>query len=492
VTDHDHGTLKLRGWSVRRRLIVLFAIMIIPFVGFSVYRAYDIRSHLETDALETNLRLARGVAHSIDDYLLSTVGLLRVVAESEVVRSGDTAALDAWLVTTLPEHPYYQNLIYVDNEGNIRAAGLKPEDPGAVVNVADTAYYVRSMESAGVAIGDFMYGKISGNPVVHICYPVYATDGSRAGFVAAAMNLTRVQDRLMREQTEAHTSISVLDRSGMVVARNHDPESWVGRSVWDEFRVAEMLELGEGSGETVLEDGTRLVCSYTEVESAPWFVRVGVNEDHLAHLTATEIGAHYAVFVPIALIAVAGWLWIGRDVDRLHRDTQRLSLIDPLTGLWNGRAMRDDMARVHGEAERVGGRFAVLMVDLDNFKVYNDRYGHAAGDEALKVAAAALRESVRVGDRVFRYGGEEFCVVLPDIAPDDATVVAERVREAVAHVVIIPRPSAQPVPLSVSIGVASYPDDAPTVHELIQRADEALYHAKRTGRNRVVAYRPAV
>lgn len=149
---------------------------------------------------------------------------------------------------------------------------------------------------------------------------------------------------------------------------------------------------------------------------------------------------------------------------------------DGLTGLANRRTF--DRAMDVAVARGPGSPFAVLLVDLDHFKALNDRLGHQAGDDALRVTAALLQLACRDGDLAARYGGEEFAVVLPGLDSKDAVAVAERVREAVES-------ADGPTPVTASIGVACFPEHGRTVAELVGAADSALYLAKNEGRNRV-------
>jgi diguanylate cyclase (GGDEF)-like protein len=123
--------------------------------------------------------------------------------------------------------------------------------------------------------------------------------------------------------------------------------------------------------------------------------------------------------------------------------------------------------------------FTLATIDIDDFKQVNDSHGHPVGDEALCHVAEALRANVRGEDRVFRVGGEEFAVLLPGLSAEDALPVAERLRQAVASVSFA-------LPLRISIGLASWPTDASNREELLRRADEALYAAKRGGKDRTV------
>lgn len=162
-----------------------------------------------------------------------------------------------------------------------------------------------------------------------------------------------------------------------------------------------------------------------------------------------------------------------------------LAATDGLTGLWNHARMYDVLREEIRRSTRYKRALSVLMMDVDSFKTFNDNYGHPQGDQLLKTVAGILQQSVRNVDHVGRYGGEEFMVILPETFKDDACRLAERIRAHVeehAWVMIDERP----IRRTVSIGVAAYPEDALNANELVQRADEAMYRAKRAGKNRVL------
>jgi two-component system cell cycle response regulator len=165
-----------------------------------------------------------------------------------------------------------------------------------------------------------------------------------------------------------------------------------------------------------------------------------------------------------------------------------MALTDPLTGLYNQRYL---MRHLRGLlAATPGSRISVLMLDADHFKRVNDVYGHAAGDRALQLIAGALRGRTRVFDSLARYGGEEFVAVMPGSDPDDALAAAERLRTAIAELHFEPEPGTTH-PLTVSIGVASSEGRETTPEALLHAADQALYAAKRGGRNCVVQAKEA-
>src|SRR5262249_35679482 len=153
---------------------------------------------------------------------------------------------------------------------------------------------------------------------------------------------------------------------------------------------------------------------------------------------------------------------------------------DPLTGLANRRGLYEVMGGLRSQARPVMP-CALLALDLDHFKSYNDRFGHAAGDEVLRVVAEVLRSGTRPGDLLVRTGGEEFVVVLPGMGSNEALVVADRLRRAIAaHAWPL-----RPVTASFGVTVVSTTTKPVKLADLLDAADRALYHSKRTGRNRV-------
>jgi diguanylate cyclase (GGDEF)-like protein len=161
------------------------------------------------------------------------------------------------------------------------------------------------------------------------------------------------------------------------------------------------------------------------------------------------------------------------EISRLVSRLQGLARSDPLTGVPNRRVWEEELPRELERARRMGTPLCVAMVDLDNFKAYNDRFGHQAGDHVLKEAATLWRAQVRSTDLLARYGGEEFALLLPACALEDAIKIIERLRTVTPQV-------------TCSIGVACW-DFQESAGELFERADQALYAAKAAGRNRYVA-----
>ncbi|MFH1479761.1 MAG: diguanylate cyclase [Pseudomonadota bacterium] len=172
---------------------------------------------------------------------------------------------------------------------------------------------------------------------------------------------------------------------------------------------------------------------------------------------------------------------------QLFLQKERSALVDELTGLYNRRFFNQVIQREMEHAKRFDQPFSLLMLDVDHFKNYNDMFGHQAGDRALTELAEVLTRTARAIDHVVRYGGEEFALILPRADKTQALMAAERHRRAVE---IHPFSDKEKLPsgnLTVTIGMATCPNDALDALDLIQRADEALYKGKETGRNRAVS-----
>lgn len=176
---------------------------------------------------------------------------------------------------------------------------------------------------------------------------------------------------------------------------------------------------------------------------------------------------------------------LARQLEDANRRLADLALRDPLTGVHNRGYLEEFLAQEVTRAQRYGTSLVVAMLDLDDFKAYNDTQGHLAGDDVLRRVADVMRSCLRRSDLVARYGGEEFTVVLVGTHPDDAARVLERIRGAVASLSV---PGAEVLPwgsITLSVGAACFPHDGQTTRELLSRADDALYRAKAWGKNRV-------
>jgi len=167
---------------------------------------------------------------------------------------------------------------------------------------------------------------------------------------------------------------------------------------------------------------------------------------------------------------------------RLYAEAEQLARLDQLTGLWNRRHLEERIQIEIGRHSRYGGAFSLVILDLDFFKAFNDSYGHLAGDKLLRQLGALMRSLIRGTDEAFRYGGDEFAILLSQTAVQDAFDVAERVRERVVSEIKV-----GDTPVTASFGLASWPADGIRINEIMASADMALYYAKQNGGNQTRA-----
>jgi len=186
------------------------------------------------------------------------------------------------------------------------------------------------------------------------------------------------------------------------------------------------------------------------------------------------------------------------EIDReFQQQIHRLLVHDELTGLLTSKSFFSELRREAARAQSESRPFCVLMMDLDHFKDVNDTYGHLVGSKTLEVTGHVIKQALRAGDVAARFGGEEFAAFLLDANYPQGLVAAERVRLAVAeHAFPATRQDSTAAAathnITISIGVAAFPDDATDPIQLVELADSALYRAKRDGRNRICAYRPSL
>jgi diguanylate cyclase (GGDEF)-like protein len=179
---------------------------------------------------------------------------------------------------------------------------------------------------------------------------------------------------------------------------------------------------------------------------------------------------------------------VAKRTAELRSANERLStqaISDPLTGLYNRRYLADFVERELSRTRRGGHKTVFAMIDIDHFKHINDTFGHEAGDDVLRALSAFLRAQIRQEDLAFRYGGEEFLLVLPCATFDGIPGRIEKIREQITLVTIDHLQHPLP-PITLSIGVAIFPDHGDSADEVIRCADAALYLAKEGGRNRAV------
>lgn len=380
-------------------------------------------------------------------------------------------------------------LLVLDQYGNsiYDAAGW----PARRYNNADRPYFQahKADPDLGLGISGPIMSRSVGKPVLILSRRTGMPGGSFNGVVLGSLSLSYF-DRLFQnlELGQAGT-INLFLGDGTRVLRFPQPDPGPPPNFASAPNFQRFQREGRGSFVgTTQTDGVERLYTFTRVGSGPLMLNVALSTQEIEaewRDKALVIGLIVLALcgITVGLSFLVGWELKHRNV--AEANLAALSRTDALTSLPNRRAFDDAFERSWAEARRHGGSLALLVVDADHFKRYNDRYGHAVGDQVLQALARAFSAALRrSSDLVARVGGEEFAILLADIGAEGAAHVAERVHEAVAGLVVEAEGTSVGR-ITVSIGLAfSLPRQGGTPVDLLGLADAALYEAKATGRNR--------
>ncbi|MEW6124401.1 MAG: sensor domain-containing diguanylate cyclase [Pseudomonadota bacterium] len=329
-----------------------------------------------------------------------------------------------------------------------------------------------------------------GEPFFAMSRRLNAPDGSFAGVIVMSVRLSYFANLFQGLDLGRDGEIGISTRDGATLMRYPDTP---GRPLGFSLKGSDLFERmkAEGSGTFVATvGGVERLYSFAPIPAESLILSVGVSVDEILadwRARATAIGA-VTLVVCAALVALA--FLLRAELRRravAEADLAFLSVTDGLTGLPNRRHFDEIIQREWRRTGRRGASLALLFLDVDRFKVLNDRYGHARGDEVLKVIARVIEASIRrPGDMGARYGGEEFAVILPDTDAKAAAGIAETIRSGIERAT---GPDTGWPQTTVSIGVnAVGPGTNLSIADLLAGADKALYRAKAEGRNRVASY----
>ena len=459
-------------------------------------------------------------------WLRERIYELRVFASSYVVsenlgRRTQTGRLADFLNSVRARFGDYEELQLVDPAGTLIASSMQKARPMKLAKG-----WAKALNAARGLVSEPYWDEEAHRLIVVIGVPIERAGGRPLAALLARTNFTGLSKVLHALHSQASGRVYLTTADGQLIADSSGGVARAGRRGLDP-RDAKRLLAAEGVILTYRGiDGKDSIGSGHGLSRTSWIavaeMPVADAYGQVTRLRNTTLLVVSSLLVVVGLIAYRMALLIVRPLDRLtaaaskvsagdlsvdlpaggsgevgyltsvfntmvgslrdHRaQLERLSNTDSLTGLSNRRHMMGALQTELERAKRSGGHFAVLMVDVDHFKKFNDEHGHQAGDEVLVRFGAALEETIRPYDCAARYGGEEFLVMLSATAEGEAVTIAQRICERVR---------AEPFPnggVTASIGVAEYPAHGETVDAVIGRADEALYRAKRAGRDRVVS-----
>ncbi len=451
--------------------------------------------------------------------------------------------LNAYIRSVSERFRDYEELLVINADGQIVTSSA--EHAGAASLPGNWLLRARAGDSI---MGDAYRDDASGRSVVRIAVPVKSADDQLLGLLATTLNFAAVEE-IMRKLTPRETvQMYLIDADGQVITSSNRASSDLKHARVPESVTQHLF--GEASAEpasSAMEyrnfEQQKVLGSIALSSQQEWGVLTEITEAdayaqtiRIRNLTllitaavllviglsayllgvtivrplhrltrgASEVAnGNLSVEVPHVGGGEVGYLTevfnymvsklredqeelaaVNETLTKTNKELQEISITDSLTGLYNRRYMMEALTNEVSRASRMEHQFAVLMIDIDHFKRYNDTYGHLAGDDLLMQAAGLFRESIREMDLAARYGGEEFLIILPEHGADAAMNVAERIRSRVATTTS--DTDKTEVPITVSIGVAVFPDNGATPVALIESADAALYRGKESGRNRVM------
>src|SRR6266487_343105 len=416
------------------------------------------------------------------------------------------ARLTGYLRSVRDRFTDYQELLVVNPEGEAMASTA--QQPTAVQLPQG---WTKTIRNENAVVGDVGWDGVLEKSVVVFAVPIYQTGGRFLGALSAKVDLSALHRLLRRfagSGAQSGQVYLIIADGRPIVGSRSEPAALMHRSL-DAAVFRRLLEREGATQEYRGLEGQEVVGAAQQVLRlrnvtvlivAALLIVVGLFAYFLGLLITRPLGRLTGAAVKVAggdldvqLPVVGGGelkyvTEVFNDmVARLResrKELERLSVTDDLTGLYNRRYLMEALANEVRRSRRLEHPCALLMADVDHFKEYNDAYGHLAGDEALTHIAAVLRDTTRDVDCAARYGGEEFVVLMPETKASGAIEMAQRIRTLLAA---DERVGGE---LSISIGVAQFPEDGDAPEALLARADAALYRAKREGRDRVLRAPP--
>ncbi len=476
-----------RPWRLSAKLLIASSVATV--IGFSAICAsvmIDMRHGEEELARQTLENLASGIdadiGRNIELYDLS----LRNVASNLVMPeikdvSKEIRHLILFDHAATAKHFGAIQVFDVKGKLTIDASSLDP----VADNRSDEEYFKVHLDRPDV-------GLFISRPMLHrgaysivLSRRITGADGSFQGVVTGSIRFSYFHDLFGRLQLGDGDVITVFRHDGIIIMRTPFDLDVIGKDLGSVPELSRVLTEPSGSTSrpSIVDGITRLFVWRNG--GSPLIVQVGKPWTSILSLWRTEVTRIGGIMTVLILFVVATTLFLAREIGRRARAEEKLEELattDALTGLKNRRKFDTEIDVEWRRAARNGTPVALLMIDADHFKAYNDTYGHQAGDQVLVGIAICISDSVkRAGDCAARFGGEEFAVLLPGLSNVEAFRVAETIRLKVEHW------SEEPEVSTVSVGVASMiPVASLDWSNLVEAADKALYAAKANGRNQSI------
>jgi len=481
------SVLGMRQWPLSAKLLILSSLVtILGFTAICSSVMLDMRNSEQALAKQTTENLATSIdsdiGRTIEQYDLSLRAVVSGINTPEL-RQLSREMRQLILFDKAASSSQFGAIQVFDADGNltIEAGTLDPPHENRAHEDFFKAHKLDGERGLFVSAPRMNRGDYS----IVLSRRVTDADGNFSGVVAGSIRFGYFLDLFDRLRLSPGETITVVRRDGVVVLRTPFDLSVIGRDLSKTPGVMRVLTRANGSysGVGAVDDIRRL---YVWRDSGrPLIAIVGRPWDGIYTLWQKQAWRISAIMLALIAFISVGTVFLAREISRRARAEGRLEELattDALTGLRNRRKFDASIEMEWRRAIRSARPIALLLVDADYFKIFNDSFGHQAGDQALIAIAGCIAAAAkRSGDCAARYGGEEFAVLLPGASAQDACEVAEKIRQRVE---LVP---ADPAQLSVSIGVASMrPLVTMEWTGLVEAADKALYAAKAAGRNQCV------
>ncbi|HDR9512013.1 diguanylate cyclase [Burkholderia cepacia] len=480
-------------------VLIVGVLIASALTGLCMLQLFQSRHDALERASETSRNLGliaeRDIERNFELYDLSLQALIHGLQRPDVM-SAAPALRRGVLFDHAMNAPFIGSQLVLDANGNIVLDSAN--DVPRKGNFSDRKYFTvhRDNPNGGLYVSDPFASRLrDGTLSIALSRRISNPDGSFAGIALTAINLDYFHRLFAGLSLGQHGSMSLIGKDGIMVMRQPYNVSIVGRDISQAATFRRFRSAPEGVfSETASIDGVRRLYYFKNLPTLPLIIMVAEAEQdiyaawrHRAVMIAALVVAFGTAFIALSVI-LSGQL---RRRMRAESELVLLARTDGLTGLNNRRSFGEMLDQEWRRARRARSVFSLLFVDVDRFKAYNDTYGHQAGDDALAAVARCIGENIRQsGDTAARYGGEEFVVLLPDTPETGAAEIAERIRAAIDELGL-EHAGSEYGRITASIGLASWiPDQDGEPSAVIKAADEALYDAKATGRNKVSAFQP--
>ncbi|MET3842312.1 diguanylate cyclase [Bradyrhizobium sp. OAE829] len=531
--------------GIRTRLVLLALILVAPLMLERVRSLEHARSKQIALATEEFLNIAQHSADTQREVVSSVETMLKsaayIRASSGIGRSCEI------LRASLPSNlPWIRSIMIASKDGLVQCSTLNIQ---VGLQIGDREYFKKAQASRDFVFSDYLFGKTNGRPMMMAAYPVSAINPEEDAVVVAGINIDWLSKIMTNLGGRPGISSLLVDSAGVVLAAPTDQTSMIGRPLDSVPLMSAAAEKAlssdapTGSLSFTASDGSNRTISFSRISGTQSRLIVSIDETRVTEAINREIRNAYlqlgfvclfvllgaligaekliinpievmtgmakrfgegdrsarvarnklpAEFMPLARAFNAMAAQLSQRERELLANNDRLTVIasiDMLSGLANRRGFQSRLDFEWMKAQQYNSQLSLLMIDVDHFKLYNDTYGHPEGDACLTRLGETLA-GIAADTMGFagRYGGEEFCLLLPNTDSLKALAIGEMVRTAVLDLKI-PHNTSSHHTVTVSIGVAgALPNDTQRPGDLIEAADAALYAAKHRGRNTVVEH----